>query len=78
MFWHTNILDQYTLEYGMRSAVERFQRHVSNIVDWGLGERAVKIYEQAQAVSKRKTGKDDDLPEIRPKRPHTSLDDDSD
>ena len=78
VFWHTNILHMYTFEYGMKHTVEQFQRHISNIVDWGLGERAAKIYEQAQAVCKRKTGNDDDLPPIHPKRPNTNTGSDSD
>lgn len=74
VFWHTNVLDQYSLEYGMKPAVEKFQRHISNIVDWGIGERAAKIYEQTRALSKRKTGKDNDLPPIEPKKQRTGSD----
>ena len=44
------------------------QRHVSNIVDWGVGERAAKIYEQTSALVKRKAGNNDGLPEIKPKK----------
>ena len=67
MYWHTSVLHQYSLQYGLEESTERFQRHISNIVDWGLGERATKIYEQARAIAKRETGKDDDLPIIEPK-----------
>ena len=74
VFWHTNVLDQYSLEYGLQSTVERFQQHVSNIVDWGVGERAAKIYEQTGALVKRKVGTDDGLPPIETKKQHTRPD----
>lgn len=78
MYWHTSVLDQYSLQHGLDAATERFQRHISNIVDWGVGERALKIYRQAQAMVKRKTGRDDDLPDIEPKQQRTGPSDDSD
>ena len=68
IFWHMNVLEQYSLEYGLKETVEKFQRHVSNIVDWGVGERATKIYEQTSALVKRKAGNDDGLPKIKPKK----------
>ena len=74
VFWHTNVLDQYSLEYGLQSTVERFQQHVSNIVDWGVGERAAKIYEQTGALVKRKVGTHDGLPTIETKKQHTRPD----
>lgn len=75
IFWHTNILDQYSLEYGMKHSVEKFQRHISNVVDWGLGERAEKIYDQTRSLSRRKLGTDDDLPVLKPKKQRTDGDD---
>ena len=68
VFWHTNVLAQYSLEYGLKETVERFQRHISNIVDWGVRERAANIYEQVDAVVKRKVGTNDALPPIGPKK----------
>lgn len=65
VYWHTSILDHYSLQYGLDATIEKFQPHISNIVDWGLGERATKIYEQARPMTKRKTGRDDDMPVIK-------------
>lgn len=78
MYWHTSVLDQYSLQHGLDTTTERFQRDISNIVDWGLGERATKIYGQARAMAKRKTGRDDDLPVIEPKQQRIGPSDDSD
>lgn len=78
VYWHTSVLNQYSLQYGLDAATERFQRHISNVVDWGVGERALKIYRQAQTIVKRKTGKDDALPDIEPKQQRTRPSNDSD
>ena len=74
VFWHTNVLEQYALEYGLKSTVEKFQQHISNIIDWGVGERAAKIYEQMGALVKRKVETDDVLPPIEPKKKRTRPD----
>lgn len=76
--WHTSLLEQYSFEYGMDKLTEAFQRHISNIIDWGVGERAEKIYGQAQAMAKRKVGHDVDLPFPQPKQQRTGAPDDSD
>ena len=78
MYWHTSVLDQYSLQYGLDASTERLQRHISNVVDWGLGERACKIYQQARTVVKRRVGNNDRPPVIKPKRMRIVPLDDSD
>lgn len=75
--WHTSVLDTYSLEYGMDFHTERFQRHVSNIINWGLCERGMDIYKQAQALVKGKFGDTKDLPLPTVKRKRTDATDDS-
>ena len=78
VYYHQSLLDTYSMESGMEAQAEKFQSDISNIIDWGVLERAKKIYDQARTVTKRNVGNDDDLPEIHPKKRRIDTGDDSD
>ena len=56
VYWHASVLEILGLAYGCDQATARFQRYVSNIFDWGVGERAERVFRQASAISQRKAG----------------------
>lgn len=52
-YWHTTPIATYDLRYGFDESTERFQRHISNVLDWGVGPRAEEIFQQARRIGER-------------------------
>ena len=54
-FWHTTPIATYDLRYGFDDSTERFQRHISNVLDWGVGPRADEIFQQARRIAEQQS-----------------------
>ncbi|KAL9104872.1 MAG: hypothetical protein Q9163_000258 [Psora crenata] len=71
VYWHASVIDILGISYGCDEATAKFQRYLSNIIDWGVGSRAQKVFQQATSISMRKAGKDLEIPK-RAKRQRTT------
>ncbi|KAG8532392.1 uncharacterized protein KY384_002877 [Bacidia gigantensis] len=66
MYFHTHRLVSHNLAPSFDSSADEFQKQLSNIIDWGVGEWAPGIYDQARKIARRVSpGKPDiAIPEV--------------
>ena len=68
IYHHTTPLRHYSLQYGFDDQTRDFQRHLSNVLDWGLLKRTPKISKKARKLAQKRFREDYDLPIPEPKR----------
>ena len=64
VYWHCVPLKVYRLEPPFGELTEDFARHIANIVDWGLGDRADTIFEQGTKIAGKTTKRKHEAAEL--------------